>query len=482
MSLYFGVLLAYSSLLILVGQLASRRVHNVSDFLVGGRRFGPGIIFATFLAANIGAGSTVGASGLGFRIGLSAWWWVGSAGIGTLILSQSVGPRLWRIAKYHDLHTLGDYLEYRYSKTVRGVISTILWFGTLAILAGQIMAISWILNVVIGLPKWAGCVAGGLVAVSYCATGGIAASAIVNIFELAVTMTGLTISALYALHMVGGWARLTAAFATSSGTWAARMTTFTGAGPRPILALLAILVPSFICSPGLVQKIYTARNERSVRVGVALNSLGQLLFAFVPALFGMIALAHFGALTNSELALPAVLARMVPPWLGVWALAAIFSAELSATDAILFMLSTSLTVDLYKTFLRPAVTQKELLSVSRATTVGAGLAGVGLAIVLPSVITAVTIFYGLLAVGLFVPLLLGLYWKRMSVSAALASIFAAIGADLAVQFGTATHSVGLASPPATGILAGLIAAIVVSAIFPGSRSTDIEQLASRERT
>jgi SSS family solute:Na+ symporter len=350
MNLYFGVLLGYSAVLILVGQIAAKRVHNASDFLVGGRRFGPGVIFATFLAANIGAGSTVGASGLGFRIGLSAWWWVGSAGIGTLILSQSVGPRLWRIAKEHDLHTLGDYLEFRYSKTVRGVISAILWFGTLAILAGQIMAISWILNVVIGLPKWAGCLAGGLVAVSYCATGGIAASAIVNIFELTVTMTGLTISALYALHLMGGWARLTAAFATDSSAWAARMTTFTGAGPRPILALLAILVPSFICSPGLVQKIYSARDERSVRVGVALNSVGQLLFAFVPALFGMIALVHFGALRNSELALPAVLARMVPPWLGVWALAAIFSAELSATDAILFMLSTSLAVDLYKRF------------------------------------------------------------------------------------------------------------------------------------
>jgi solute:Na+ symporter, SSS family len=481
MNMYFAVLLGYSALLILVGQIAAKRVHSASDFLVGGRRFGAGVIFATFLAANIGAGSTVGASGLGFRIGLSAWWWVGSAGIGTLILSQSVGPRLWRIAKDHDLHTLGDYLEFRYSKTVRGVISALLWFGTLAILAGQIMAISWILSVVIGLPKWAGCVAGGLVAVSYCATGGIAASAIVNIFELAVTMTGLTVSALYALHLMGGWTRLTAALASSSPAWAARMTTFTGAGPRPILALLAILVPSFICSPGLVQKIYSARDERSVRVGVALNSLGQLLFAFVPALFGMIALVHFGALTNSELALPAVLARMVPPWLGVWALAAIFSAELSATDAILFMLSTSLAVDLYKTFLRPAVTQKELLSVSRATTVGAGLAGVGLAIVLPSVITAVTIFYGLLAVGLFVPLVLGLYWKRMSVSAALASIFVAIGADLAVQFGTVAHSLGLASPPAVGIFAGLATAIAVSAMFPESRSAEIEELAGEER-
>jgi len=479
MNMYFGVLLGYSALLILVGSVAAKRVHNASDFLVGGRRFGAGVIFATFLAANIGAGSTVGASGLGFRIGLSAWWWVGSAGIGTLILSQSVGPRLWRIAKDRDLHTLGDYLEFRYSKSVRGVISTILGFGTLAILAGQIMAISWILNVVIGLPKWAGCLAGGLVAVSYCAAGGIAASAIVNIFELTVTMTGLTISALYALHLMGGWARLTAAFANNSGTWAARMTTFTGAGPRPILALLAILVPSFICSPGLVQKLYSARDERSVRVGVFLNSVGQLLFAFVPALFGMIALVHFGALTNSELALPAVLARMVPPWLGVWALAAIFSAELSATDAILFMLSTSLAVDLYKAFFRPAVTQEELLRVSRATTVGAGLAGIGLAIVLPSVIAAVTIFYGLLAVGLFVPLLLGLYWKRMSASAALASILVAIGADLAVQFGTVTHSVGMASAPAMGIFAGLVTAIAVSL---GQHSAGIEELAGPEHT
>jgi len=408
-------------------------------------------------------------------MGLSAWWWVGSAGIGTLILSQSAGPRLWRISKERDLHTLGDYLEFRYNKSVRGIIALILWFGALALLAGQIMAISWILNVVLGLPKWSGCLTGGLVAVSYCALGGIAASAIVNIFELAVTMTGLTISALYAVHLMHGWAGLMTALSISAGPSAARLATLTGAGPRPILALLAILVPSFICSPGLAQKIYSARDERSVRMGVALNSVGQLLFAFVPAIFGMVALARFGALSNPELALPSVLIRLVPRWLGVWALAAIFSAELSATDAILFMLSTSLAVDMYKTFLRPAVTQKKLLSVSRTATVGAGFAGLGLAIVLPSVISAVTIFYSLLAVGLFVPLLLGLYWKRTSGTAALASIIVAIAADLAVQFGTVTHSVGMASPPAVGIFAGLVTAIAVSMIIPRSRFARFER-------
>src|SRR5215467_3579343 len=137
MNAYFIALAAYSVALILLGFFAARRVRDASDFLVAGRRFSLGVIFATFLAANIGAASTVGASGIGYRLGLSAWWWVGSAGIGTAILSQSVGPRLWRIAKANSLHTLGDYLELRFNRAVRGLIALILWMGTLSILAGQ---------------------------------------------------------------------------------------------------------------------------------------------------------------------------------------------------------------------------------------------------------------------------------------------------------------------------------------------------------
>jgi SSS family solute:Na+ symporter len=213
--------------------------------------------------------------------------------------------------------------------------------------------------------------------------------------------------------------------------------------------------------------LYGARDAKAVRVGVGLNALAQLVFAFVPALFGLVALARFPGLTNSELALPTVLVHAVPAWLGLWALAAVFSAELSATDAILFMLSTSLAVDLYRTFIRPNVTQQRLLSVSRMMTVLAGCAGIALAIVLPSVIAAVSIFYGLLAVALFVPVVLGLYWPRMGTPGALASIFAAIAADLAAYFSTGGRGFGLLSPPAIGILTGLLAAIAVTMIAPG---------------
>ena len=462
MNVYLVALIAYSAILIGAGLFFSRRVKTAPDFLVAGRRFGPGLIFATFLAANIGAGSTVGASGLGYRFGLSAWWWVGSAGIGSLFLAFLIGPRIWTIAKNAGLHTLGDFLEFRYSKAVKAVIAILLWMGTLAILAGQLIAISWILEVVAGIPKWEGCLLGGLVATVYCSAGGLFTSAMINRIELTVTMSGLLASVPFALRSAGGWHGLVTRITANVGTaHAASLFSMTGVGIKQIVAYVSILAPSFIVSPGLVQKLYGARDERAVRLGVGWNALGQLAFAFVPAIFGLCALAEFPHLSNPELALPMVLMKMLPTWLGIWALPSIFSAELSATDAIMFMLSTSLAVDLYQTFLNPRVDKKRLLQVSRATTVLAGAIGVALAIVLPSIIAAITIFYTLLAVSLFVPVVVGLYWRKLRTKAALWSIFGAVAMTGMATYWTKANGWGLISPA----LAGIAIALAIAAVF-----------------
>ena len=84
MNVHLALLLVYSVVLIALGAGIGRLVKTTGAFFVAGRRLGPVLLFSTLLAAKIGAGSTVGAAGLGYRDGLSAWWWVGSAGIGSL--------------------------------------------------------------------------------------------------------------------------------------------------------------------------------------------------------------------------------------------------------------------------------------------------------------------------------------------------------------------------------------------------------------
>jgi SSS family solute:Na+ symporter len=469
MNLYLGTLLFYSVFLMALGIFISRRVKSSSDFLVAGRSLGTGRVFATFLAANIGAGSTVGATGLGYRFGLSAWWWVGSASIGTLLLSQFLGPKLWRMAKQHGLATLPDFLEFRYGKAVKAIISVLFWFGAMAILAAQLIAISWILNTVAGIPKWEGCLIGGLVAIVYCTAGGLISSSFVNMFELAVTMSGMLLAIPFAIHALGGWGHVHELVRAQKGSGPAAESMFSllGAGSKQILAWIAILVPSFMISPGLVQKVYAARDVKTVRLGVGMNSIGQAIFAFVPAVLGLCAFAALPHLANPELALPTAMKLLLPKWLGVWTLASIFSAELSATDAILFMLSTSLAVDLYKTFLRPNVSQQKLLVVSRLASVGAGVLGILLATVLPSIIAAVSIFYGLIAVSLFVPVVAGLYSRRVLSSAAIASILSAVSATVVVMRLTQNHGFGLLSPQAIGILTAAVVMLGFRVLHPG---------------
>ena len=266
---YLIIIIVYSVAQIALGVWVARRVTKANDFFVAGRALGPGLLFATFLAANIGAGSTIGATGLGYRDGLAALWWVTSAGIGSIVLALWVGPRIRRIAAEHDLKTVGDFLEWRYDRRVRATVAGLLWVGTIAILGGQLIGIAWILNVVVGIPKYAGCILGAFVVTMYFAAGGLKSSAVVNVVQLTVKLLGFVIALPLVLGLVGGLDGLRAA-TPDPAMWNPWRNGASG------WIYVAMLAPNFIISPGLLQKVYGARDDRAVRIGVGLNALALL--------------------------------------------------------------------------------------------------------------------------------------------------------------------------------------------------------------
>ena len=450
MSLHLALLVVYSFGIVGLGIWTARFVRGSSEFFVAGRSLGPGLILASMLAANIGAGSTVGAAGLAYRDGLSAWWWVGSAGLGSIVFAFVVAPRLWQIAKTHDFYTTGDYLEFRYSPAVRGVTTALIGLGALALLAGQLIAGATILNVLTGMPRWAGALTGGAIMTIYFTAGGLLGSAWVNTFQLVVMLVGLLLALPVALDSVG--------FAAFTGDAVSPHFTdiLYSAGPGSGWTLLFLLGPAFIISPGLIQKAYGGASASAVRTGVAVNAAALLGFAFVPVLFGMIARVAIPGITDPNAVLPTVLTHELPPWLGAIALAAVFSTEVDTCDAILFMLSTSASKDLYKRFMNPAATDAQLLRVGRATAVAGGAVGVLLSIWLQTVIGAITVFYSLLVVTLFVPVIGGLYIRRAGSREALAAVAAGVITLLVVRFGVAGAYPWL-DPALGGIIASAVA-------------------------
>ena len=453
MTLLVALVLGYSALLIAFGLWIGRRVRSTDSFFVAGRGLGPGLLFATLLAANIGAGSTVGAAAAGFRDGFAAWWWVGAAAIGCAVLAVTVGPRIRRLAAAHDLKTVGDYLEWRYDQRVRAAIAVLLWFGTLFILAGQLLAMAAVLGTIAGIGKLTACAIGAVVVTSYFAAGGLKSSVAVNVLQVSVKLLGFAIALPLALGAVGGVTGFHHAFPPGP-YWSAWRNGTSG------WMYLAMLGPAFIVSPGILQKVYAARDDRAVRLGVGVNALVLLLFAPVPPILGMIARALHPQLAVgvADKALPLLFASDLPFWIGAIGLAALFSAEASAADTLLFMLATSFSQDIYKRFVNRGAGDAQVLRWARAGAVAGGaLAFVLAAAVAKSVIDALSIFYTLLGVSLFVPIVAGLFTRQGDWTAALAAI--AGGVAIAIAVGGWAASVW-------GIAAAAAAYMIAAAVIP----------------
>jgi len=370
-----------------------------------------------------------------------------------------IGPRIWRVATQNGLYTAGDYLELRYGSAVRVTIAVLLWIVTLSVLSAQLIAMSQIFEFVLGTPRWVGALLGGFVVTVYFTAGGLWSSTWVNMVQLVVLLAGMLIAVPLALSTAGGWEAVQAA-APNQTDWSSFWT-----GPESGWILIALLVPAFVISPGLLQKSYGARDETALRIGIGIQGLVLMAFAFVPVLIGMIAHVYAPDLgANSEFAVPIVLTQGLPPIVGALGLAAVFSAEVSSADAVLFMLSTSLSKDLYKRFVLPDATDEQVLRVARGAAIAGGVLGISLALIQPTVLGALTMFYAVLSVSLFVPIVAGLFSRRGGVPEALASIGAGVAVLFTMRLDALSGSSRLLDPTLLGILASGAAFVLVATV------------------
>lgn len=468
MNWYLLVIALYAVLLIAVGVIISRRVKGADDFFVGGRKMAPFLLFITLVAPNIGAGSTVGVAGMGFTSGISAAWWIIASAVGTFILAFVIGPKIWEIAKNNGFYTLGDYLEYRYNRYFRGLISLMMAIGTLAIFAGQLMGIGWILSVVADIDKITSVLIAAVVVVLYFCAGGFLSAVYANLIEACVKLIGFIVAVPLVLAFVGGFEGLHTKVVANmaNATQSAAYFSFDGLGTTVIMGFFLMLMPSFFLSPALIGKVYSARDKKTVRISTFFCGVVMLLFSIIPVILGMAAYAIAPDLPQRDLALPYVMKECMPFWASALALAAIFSAEISAADAVLYMITTSFTKDLYKSFINPTISDEKLIKGGRIVTVLAGIIGIGLAIVLPNVISALSIFYSLMSVSITAPLLFGLFTKRSSAFSAIFAAIIGVIVTVGLEFFNGNKGIWILNGQSTAILLTLIIMAVMIFIKP----------------
>jgi SSS family solute:Na+ symporter len=293
---------------------------------------------------------------------------------------------------------------------------------------------------------------GGAAMTGYFSAGGLLSSVGVSAVQLIVKFSGFAIAIPILLDAAGGLGTVAQTPALPERFFDPLFSLGAGSG----FTLLLLSGPNFIVSPGLVQKTYGAENPRAVRLGVGANALALMVFAFLPVFLGITARALFPGIEERDLVLPTLLLHGLPVWLGALALAAVFSAEIGACEAILFMLSTSLSQDLYKRVVNPNATQQQVLTVARIAALVGGSAGMLLAMfVVQEIIDALSVFYSIIGATLLVPVVGGLFVRGAGRREALSSIAAGMIAFLAIRYGT--DRTGWLNPNLWGLVASAAA-------------------------
>jgi SSS family transporter len=453
-----------------IGVWAGTRIKNTGDFAIAGRSLPLIMVVTTTFATWFGAETVMGIPAKFVQGGLNAII-EDPFGAGTCLILVGLffATKLYKL----NLLTIGDFYRERYGKGIEVFCSAAIILSYLGWVAAQITAIGLVFNVLTAgaLPEKAGMIIGMLAVLIYVVIGGFLAVAWTDFIQMIVLVIGLSVIAIFSANLAGG-ADKVFDLATKSNLWKflpppsfTDIAFFIGAG----LTMMLGSIPQ----QDVFQRVMSAKDEKTARNGAVIGGASYILFAFVPMFIVSCAVIVMGsaamdmAKNDYQRLLPTFVLTKMPLVMQILFFGALLSAIKSTSSATLLAPSTSFVENILKN-LRPHMSDRQQLFATRATIVTFAVLVLAYAFAFygTSVYDLVSAAYQVTLVGAFVPLVMGLYWKRSTTQGAILSLFLGIGVWIFFFPQVGGEAVSKSFP---GQLAGLLAAFtgqVLGSLLP----------------
>jgi solute:Na+ symporter, SSS family len=425
MTILIACVIAYLIASILIGLYAARQVKTTADYALAGRSLTFPVVVATTFATWFGAETVLGVSATFAKDGLKG---VVEDPFGSSMCLVLVGlffaGKLYRM----NLMTIGDYYRQRYGKAVELLTSVVIVLSYMGWVAAQINALGLVFNILAPglISPQAGMVLGTAIVLGYTLFGGMFSVAMTDFFQMIVIGVGLIVIAAYAAQSAGGVGVVIDAAASKN-----LLTLLPPAQPKEMLFFFAAAITLMLGSipqQDVFQRVMSSKNETIATRGPIIGGLLYLFFAFIPMFVVVAALKVTpevsGALLDkdAQLVLPAFIMSKMPLFAQVMFFGALLSAIMSTASATILAPSTTLVENVFKNF-APQMSDKTMLKTLRITVFIFTAAVLMFALTTTdSIYDMVKNAYKVTLVGAFVPLVMGLYWKRANTTGALASI------------------------------------------------------------
>lgn len=399
------IVVLYILVTIFIGIWSRKKANTSKTF--DGIGLGFGLCVMASAGEWMGGTSTTGVSEYGYVYGISGAWYTIANGLGVCFLALFFA-RLFRSLETPTVSGIvGKYVG-RKARIVSGAL-LILVMATVGI--SQMIALGTLGETLFGLKAAPAILLLGYGVLIYTVCGGMPAVGYTNILHTVVMYGGCLLALLLCLKDVGGWTTLRETLPESyfSG--------FTIGFPKVSSWIIASVLGACTAQAGL-QPILGAKDEKTaVKSSYAIAAL-VAPFGIMTAILGMIAKVKFPSLENAKLALPELLMSL-PSIAGGVVMAAIFAAILSTAAPIFLSCGTIFSRDIFcelNIFKKYTADDKAVLKVSRKATFAVGTVCIIMAVLLNGSSTILDLVYFAYSIrgSLFIILLLGIYWKRIS--------------------------------------------------------------------
>ncbi len=419
MSVQLSTFLLYFLVMFAIGWYAMRATRDETDYWIAGGNLGWLAGGATMAATHTSAGTFIGTIGVMYTVGWSFGWLVLTIPLAYWFMAAVLAPRFTRVQEL----TLPAFMETRYySKRVRALAAVIILVATVVYIQAQIVAGGLIANIVFGIPTEWGMVGFTVILIAYTVIGGMIAVVYTDLVQLVIMVLGATCAVPLAIRQVGGLERL------FTYVEAVNPLTFTWQGlPGTLLFTMgmAFLLGS-VATPEKLIRLYAMRDMPTIRRGILLTIVAATAVNLLVFVLSLAAVVLFPNLPTGDLAMPMIATAVLPATLGAILLAAITAAMMSTVDSLLVVAGSALSFDIYQTLVDPDASPGRRLIVDRLGILVVGsipvvllLSGVGEGELVQFI---VLLFTALMASSFFMPVVLGVYWRRATREGAAAAM------------------------------------------------------------
>jgi SSS family transporter len=365
------------------------------------------------------------------------------------------------------LDTVPGYLGRRYGMASRRLVALLQLIESIVFTAVQIMVSAIAISALFPVDVTLASVLVTAAFVAYTAMGGLWAVVWTDVLQYVILMTGILVGLPLALSHVGGIAGLQASLPPEHFD-AGRL------GVMEPLAWMALCVYSYSTDQTYMQRVFATRDAKVARFAYIYTGVNYLIFGACVAGMGMVASVLLPGLPNQDEALPRLIADVLPRGLRGFFLTAILATTMSTASAWLAAGSSLVVQDGYEPLLAGRLDERRLLRVSRMTTVGLAALALLVALTFPGVVSAVVFSTLVAPAAVFVPMMLGLYWKRPTAAAGFSSLVTAALVGVLSQvlwYRTAPGWLGAIHPLFLGPAAGLAVFLLVAGVAGNRRSS-----------